>query len=61
MKRRITLKRLSASDLTLFEHHFKNTPGAKQKAFNLDASILIDKLYPGLPDSADIIKDGRIP
>ncbi len=60
MKRKIALKRLSASDLTLFEHHFRNTSGTKQKAFNLDASIFVNRLYPGLPDSMDITRD-RIP
>lgn len=60
MKKRIVLKRLSASDLTLFEHHFRNTSGAKQKAFNLDSAVFIDILYPGLPDRMDITRD-RIP
>ncbi len=60
MKRRLALKRLSASDLTLFECHYRTTPGAKQKAFNLDRAIFIDQLYPGLPDRLDIAKD-RLP
>ncbi len=60
MKQRIAIKRLSASDLTLFEHHFRNTAGTKQKAFNLDRSVFIDLLYPSLPDSLDVSKD-RIP
>lgn len=60
MKQRIALKRLSASDLTLFEHHFRNTAGTKQKAFNLDRAVFIDLLYPGLPDSLDVSRD-RIP
>lgn len=60
MKRRIVIKRLSASDLTLFEHHFRNTAGAKQKAFNLDRAVFIDLLYPGLPDRLDITKN-RLP
>lgn len=60
MARRIVIKRLSASDLTLFECHFRNTAGTKQKAFNLDRDVFIDLLYPGLPGKMDVTKD-RIP
>lgn len=60
MKRKITVKRLSASDLTLFEHHFRQTSGAKQKAFNLDTSVFVKELYPGLPERMDIGSD-RLP
>ena len=56
-KKKITLKRLSASDLTLFEYHFRRTPGAKQKAFNLDRSVFIGILYPSLADQIDITTD----
>jgi len=59
MRRRIALKRLSESDLTLFEHHFRHTSGTKQKAFNLDRAVFIDILYPDLPErlSRDIARD----
>lgn len=57
MRRRIALKRLSESDLTLFEYHYRKTPGAKQKAVNLDRSVFIDELYPSLPDILDIAQD----
>jgi len=50
MNRKITVKRLSASDLTLFETHFRKTPGSKIKAFNLDRAVLVDIFYPSLPD-----------
>ncbi|MEJ1414260.1 MAG: hypothetical protein RPU13_13470 [Candidatus Sedimenticola sp. (ex Thyasira tokunagai)] len=60
MKRKIVVKRLSASDLTLFEHHFRNTSGTKQKAFNLDAAIFVKELYPGLPERMEIDSD-RLP
>jgi hypothetical protein len=56
MKRKLALKRLSASDLTFFEHQFRNTAGTKQKAFNLDRSVFIDRLFPLLPET---IGDGR--
>ncbi|MEW5770844.1 MAG: hypothetical protein AB1831_10850 [Pseudomonadota bacterium] len=48
MKRKIALKRLSSSDLTLFEHHFRKTPGAKQKGINLDKAVFLGQLYPNL-------------
>lgn len=57
MKRKIALKRLSSSDLTLFEHHYRNTSGAKQKAINLDSAIFIDSLFPTLPDQVDVFRD----
>lgn len=57
MKRKIALKRLSSSDLTLFEYHYRNTNGAKQKAINLDASVFIGTMFPGLPSKMDAIKD----
>lgn len=60
MKRKIVVKRLSASDLTLFEKHFRNTSGTKQKAFNLDVAIFVNRLYPGLPGKMDITRS-RIP
>ncbi len=49
MQRKIALQRLSASDLTFFEYHYRNTEGTKQKAFNLDRAVFIDVLYPSLP------------
>lgn len=58
MKRKIALKRLSSSDLTLFEHHYRNTTGAKQKGINLDRSVFIDQLFPTVPDLVGL---GRIP
>lgn len=57
MKKKIALKRLSSSDLTLFEYHYRNTSGAKQKAINLDASVFIGTMFPGLPSKMDAIKD----
>ncbi|MBK5964821.1 hypothetical protein CCR95_12195 [Thiocystis minor] len=59
MKRKITIKRLSGSDLTLFETQYRNTPGAKQKAINLDRDVFIDGLFPGLPQRINLT-DGRV-
>ncbi|WP_082007543.1 DUF3883 domain-containing protein [Tepidimonas taiwanensis] len=57
MKRKIALKRLSPSDLTLFEPHYRKTSGTKQKAINLDASVFVDALFPGLPSRLDVLRD----
>lgn len=56
MKRKLAVKRLSASDLTFFDTHFRETAGTKQKAFNLDSSVFINQLYPGLR-----VQSNRIP
>ncbi|MFD4122122.1 hypothetical protein ACFWQD_12545 [Alcaligenes faecalis] len=48
MSRKLALKRLTASDLTFFKWHFRHHPAGNQKAFNLDARILADTLYPEL-------------
>lgn len=57
MQRKIALKRLSSSDLTLFEYHYRNTSGTKQKAINLDSAVFVDVLFPGLPNRLDVIRD----
>jgi hypothetical protein len=49
MSDRIALKRLTASDLTFFEHLFHVLNAGNQKAINLNADVFIDELYPGLP------------
>jgi len=48
MKRTLVLKRLSASDLTIFEHQFRHTSGAKQKGINLDKAVFLGEIYPNL-------------
>ncbi len=60
MLRKFALKRLTASDLTFFEWHFRNHNAGNQKAINLNADVFIDKLYPGLPGLV-LAKSGRIP
>jgi len=44
---RFALKRLSASDLTLFADHFNNSAGTRQKAINLDKAAM-RQLYPDI-------------
>ena len=60
MPRRFALKRLTASDLTFFEWHFRNRNAGNQKAINLNADVFVDRLYPGLPDLV-LAKSGRLP
>lgn len=48
MPRKLALKRLTASDLTLFKWHLANHPAGTQKAFNLDSRVLVGGLYPQL-------------
>ena len=45
---KLALKRLTASDLTFFEWHFKNKPAGNQKAINLNADVFKEQLYPVL-------------
>ena len=60
LKSKIALKRLTASDLTLFEWHFKNRNAGNQKAINLNRKVFIDKLYPSVPEAIQE-RGGRIP
>ena len=60
MTRKIALKRLSSSDLTLFEHHYRNTTGAKQKGINLDSAVFIKSFFPVLPNKLNPIKNRAI-
>ena len=53
MKRRLAIKRLTNSDLTIFKWQFQNQEkGGKQKAINLNRNVFIDLLYPELPEWA---------
>lgn len=55
MARKLALKRLTASDLTVFRWHFINRPTGNQKAINLDKSVLVDSLFP------ELAKPGAVP
>lgn len=61
MSRKLAVKRLTASDLTFFEWHFKNRPAGKQKAINLNADVFINELYPTLRDYVQTQTGSRIP
>jgi len=60
MNSQIAVKRMTASDLTIFEWQFRNEPGGNQKSINLNRDVFIDVLYPSLPTIADS-NDGRVP
>ena len=45
---KLALKRLTASDLTFFEWHFKHRNAGNQKAINMNADVFRDQLYPSL-------------
>lgn len=57
MQKKIALKRLSSSDLTLFEAQYRKSGGTKQKAINLDSDVFVDMFFPGLPSRLNLIKD----
>jgi hypothetical protein len=46
---KLALKKLTASDLTLFEWQFRHRNAGNQKAINLNADVFIDALFPALP------------
>ena len=60
MQRRIALKRLKASDLTLFEWQFRHRNAGNQKSINLNADVFVKQLFPSLPEVA-AETNGRIP
>lgn len=60
MSRKLAIKQLTQSDLTLFEWHFRNHNAGNQKAINLNADVFINILYPILPELAKE-NQGRIP
>jgi len=45
---KLALKRLTQSDLTLFEWHFRNRNAGNQKAINLNADVFVGALFPAL-------------
>ena len=48
MADRIAIKKLSASDCTLFEAVFRNIGAGNEKSINLNADVLVDDFYPNL-------------
>jgi len=59
LRPRLAMKQLTASDLTLFAWHYREHSAGKQKAINLNADVLVDRLFPSLPAAA-ADHDGRL-
>lgn len=45
-------KRLTRSDLTLFDYHYKTINAGKQKAINLNRDVFVDLIFPAAPGHA---------
>ncbi len=45
---KIAVKKLSASDLTIFRWHFQNRNAGNQKSINLNADVFVEALYPAI-------------
>lgn len=60
MHQKITLKRLTASDLTFFEWQFRNHNAGNQKAINLNADVFVQQLFPAI-EAAARGTEGKIP
>ncbi len=60
MSRKLALKRLTKSDLTLFRWHFENNNAGNQKAINLNRDVFVDVLFPALPVEAQA-RGGKLP
>ncbi|MFG6136729.1 protein NO VEIN domain-containing protein [Halomonas sp. B23F22_10] len=52
MSRKIALKRLTKSDLTIFDYHFRLGGAGHQKSINLNRNILEGKFYQNLTEVA---------
>jgi len=57
MPDRIAVKRLTASDLTLFESLFRKLNVGNQKSINLSADVFVEAFYPTLPDLTGTLGD----
>ena len=55
---KIALKRLTASDLTFFEWHFRHQNAGNQKSINLNADVFVEQLYPAVPVIAPTMEGG---
>lgn len=60
MAGQLAIKRLTPSDLTLFDYQYNTAPAGKQKAINLNRDVLVDQIYPALSQSG-IMSSERYP
>lgn len=58
MNRKLALKRLTKSDLTVFRWHFENNNAGNQKSINLNRDVIEGALFPALAAEA-AAHDGR--
>jgi hypothetical protein len=56
----LALKRLSASDLTVFERLYRVVGAGTKKSISLNADVLTGRFYPNLAAIADTRPDGEI-
>jgi hypothetical protein len=61
MSRKLTLKKLKASDLSFFQTYLEKFPQAKQKGFNLDRKVIEDAFFPSLTAVLDGMAGKRAP
>lgn len=59
MSKKLAIKRLTHSDLSFFDSYFRRFPEGKQKAFNLDRSIVERAFFPSLTEVVDQLPDRR--
>lgn len=59
MAAKIAVKKLTASDLTFFEWHFRTQNVGNQKSINLNADVFVDRLYPAIEEATRAT--GRLP
>lgn len=55
MSRKIALKKLKTSDLSFFKSYLTKNPDSKQKAFNLDISVMEGQFFPSLKASLETL------
>lgn len=55
MSRKIALKKLKTSDLSFFKSYLTRHPDSKQKAFNLDISVMEGQFFPSLKASLETL------
>ena len=57
MTDRLAVKALTQSDLSLFAGPYRRNNRSKQKAINLNRDVLVNQLYPALPEQAGPLDD----
>jgi hypothetical protein len=58
---KFALKRLTKSDLTIFDWHFVHHPAGNQKGINLNRDVFEFSMYPSLSEFTETRGDGRVP